>query len=224
MPHKISKDNRDKFVACLLGDELMTDKEFAEVFNSGHVMCGGWNCGFCYHETCAHPFRPGSLVDFIFADAFSGHDNAKELIDDEAAEALNSRKCCGCSDYFGGNVLDTAFRGIKMFYDWMFERDKYGYLCNIPDWDDFRKRGWGNYFDGVPLFKDGNEYGQYEDNIRKHFLDMMRSDYDKLVSVVSENKGRINSSEEINKCIAEIKYGLVMHFVNYWEKEEYKNA
>lgn len=225
MPHNVRKESWDKFTACLLGDEKMNDEEFAKAFGGGGG-CGDGSCQYCYQGACAHPFRPGSLVGMIAASVWSSTPNAKPLWNEKEKEYLDHRGCFNCSDCCSQKRLfDSAFKGLERFYEDILEKLEKGYP--IPEWEEYRKRNWGPYFDGIEFFPDGGRYAQYEDNIRKHFLNMVRRDYDKAVAVLSE-KCEIGKYDEHKKhvaeCIGEIRFGLLTHFITYWSKEGYKNA
>lgn len=224
MPHRINKSMWDKHVACLLGDEIMEDDEFKKTYPKGG---GSTGCSFCFNGACAHPFRPGSLCGMLFAYCLKGQSNARDLVNKEDEKALDERKCYGCTEgCMNGKILDSAFRGVQMFYERLFEDAKNGGYI-FKNWDDFRKRGWGVYFDKEKLFPNGGEYAPYEANVKKHFLEMMKADFDKLAAVY---QGKYDYSKwdehvkRIDECVVEIKFNLVTHFINYWDKEGYKNA
>lgn len=223
MPHRVNEAMRDKFVACLLGDEEMTDAEFNQTF----AGCpSGRGCEFCFEGACSHPFRPGSLVGMIFASCLGDQKNAKELVNENDKRHLETRRCYGCTECFSSQrLLDGPFRGIQQFYERLFDEAEHDY--HTIDWDDFRNRGWGCYFDGCKFFPDGGMYYPYEENVRKHFLDMMRADFDELAAVMNEKRDYTKYKErkaKIEKCVAGIKFRLITHFMNYWEKEGYKNV
>ena len=61
VPNVVTGDFVDKYVACLLGDEIATDDEFDGLRVKGYNWPVGDGCRFNFNGTCYHPFRPGSL-------------------------------------------------------------------------------------------------------------------------------------------------------------------
>lgn len=214
LPYKVKPHLRNKFVACLIGDEMASDKEFAEMADDGvrvgRTACSG--CKFRYQGSCFHPFRPGDMVSAIFTSVMRGQHNAQELVDEKVEGYLDNRSCDWCSMACSQEMLwNSAFSGLNKLYDQMFDNVKHGtFYCK---WQEFRSR-YKSVIDDVPYFESG-EYSEYEDNIRSHFDRMAERHYNELKAALAapwkEHK------EAVAKALSKVRFELVTHFMNYWE-------
>lgn len=222
-PYKVRKEVRNKFVACLIGDELASDEEFMEMRNGAVGTPGDGGCKFSFMGSCFHPFRPGSLVSAIFAECFRSQDNAKKLVEKETFDYLDNRKCCGCCMTCSRYLLDeSAFHGLTLLYDDMFDRVLNRNFYGVK-WEDFRER-YKRLIDDVPYFDvrvgANREYVKYEDNIRAHFDSMVERHYHELEAAVMDITVPY---DKVLKALRKVKFELATHFMTYWETEQYKN-
>lgn len=226
-PYKVRKEVRNKFVACLIGDELASDEEFMEMRNGVEGTPRDGGCKFSFMGSCFHPFRPGSLVSAIFAHCFRGQSNAEELVKKETVDHLDNRKCCGCCMTCSKYLLDeSAFNGLTRLYDDMFDRVHNGNFYGVK-WEDFRER-YKSSIDDVPYFDarigDNREYVKYEDNIRAHFDSMAERHYHELEAAVMDITVPYDKRNGVVlKALSKVKFELATHFMTYWETEQYKN-
>lgn len=226
MPHMVKTDDpeiRNKFVACLVGDELADDKEFEAMNEAVTTHSCDW-CHWRYDGACFHPFRPGGMIDAIFTSIFRGDPNATPLVKKDAEDHLDNRKCYGCTMRASKWTLhESAFNGLGHVYDRMMEDvARHGTLYG-RSWEEFRK-GYSGYIDNTPFF-DGGSFKQYEGNIRAHFNRLLERHYKILEKAVSWHvpwDKRNEREDAIAKALGTVRFELVMHFANYWEKELYK--
>lgn len=226
MPHMVKTDDpeiRNKFVACLVGDELADDKEF-EAMAKAVTTCTYDSCHWRYNGACFHPFRPGSVIDAIFTSVFRGDPNARPLVKEDAEDHLDNRKCAGCAMGATKWMLhESAFNGLGHVYDRMMENvAKHGTLYGYT-WEKF----WSQHsyaIDNVPFFEHG-KFKDYEGNVRAHFKRLLERHYKILEKAVSWQvpwDKRNEREDAIAKALGTVRFELVMHFANYWEKELYK--
>ena len=232
LPNVVKDELVDKYVACLLGDEIATDHEFDGMRVMGYHYPVGDGCRFQFNGTCYHPFRPGSMVSAIFATSFRGELNAKEIVKDEILDVMDNRerRChppCGCClsvpDF--RNMDDSAFLCIERFYEELFERAKAKTLYGRT-YADFRS----NYARGIDekgFFFDCSPLKEYEDNIRRHFNEMMKEHFDLISNAIDEDAMSIEDKKgksNLGKAIVKVRFDLVTHSMNYWAQEKYKEA
>jgi hypothetical protein len=230
VPNVVTGDFVDKYVACLLGDEMATDDEFYGMMVKGYHWQVGDGCRFNLDGTCYHPFRPGSMISAIFATSFRGQDNAGDLVNNEIVDVMDSRerRChppCGCCLSLPGfrEMEDSAFHCIAQFYEELFDRAKNKSLYGRT-YEEFRKlyaRGIeekGFFFDCSPL-------KEHESNIRKHFDMMMKTHFDLISEAIDKDAAFLEDKKgksELGKAITRVRMDLVMHSMTYWEKGKYK--
>lgn len=227
LPYGVADDPefRNKYVACMLGDELATWNEFLELgahpFGSP-VLYGekGTSCKFNYGGSCFHPFLPGSMVDAIFSDCMRGHDNAGPLVNKTACEALDSRSCRGCCLHFALLDDDSGFEVVRRFYDRLIEimeKDRFMYWNSFEEFQDKECNG---DMSGKKFLKGG--FSQYDDNVRDHFDKMMRWHFKLAHDACRSNSRGDDSIKEISKAMMLIRLDLVTHWRNYWAQGKYK--
>ena len=224
VPYKVSRGNPEtinKFVACLVGDETADDKEFGEMSGGAVTCCAHGPCHWEHDGSCFHPFRPGSMCDALFTSVFRGEPNAKQLVDKDTEEYLDHRKCgtcsMGCSRW---TLHESAFNGLGHMYDHMFEEvERHGTLFH--PWKQFRSR-YSHVIDKVPFFLRGS-FADYEDNIRAHFDRLAERHYNILEQGVSWKDVPLDKhNDNVANALKAVRFELVMHFANYWDKELYK--
>lgn len=221
----------DKFVACMLGDELADSREFIAMTSQcewpddakpaimGHyrlVAPGG--CRYCFNGACFHPFRPGSMIGAIFADCFGrlGSRDADSLIDKTSEKAMEYRSCTGCRFNMQPyrSKEDSAFAGLQYFYRDMFEDVEKHHTLFSRDFDTFRKR-YESYLKD-PYWPEGNPLREYEDNIRDHFERMIRRHYAMM------EEGVKDGGKELADARLSVIMELVMHW-RYWLDGKFKS-
>lgn len=222
-PFGVSGEQRNKYVSCLLGDELADDDEFWKLCESQFVVDGysiGSECKHCYRGSCFHPFRPGQLAMAIFADCFGSQPNAKEITPEKEKEFLGNRRCRGCAIRVTEKLHDTAFYGVRKFYEEMLERvTKHRTLYGIK-YEKFRS-DYGRGINGIKYFSMGDPINGYEDNVSGHFEKMMQHHYESLERAILRDTGKLKD-KELNDAIQRVIYDLVTHFSWYWEAGKYK--
>ena len=223
VPYKVRHDDPEalnKFVACLVGDELADDKEFKGMSEGAVTCCSYGPCHWKYNGSCFHPFRPGSMCDALFTSVFRGDANAGPLVDGDTEGYLDHRRCCGCSIGCSKWTLqESAFNGLGRMYDEMF-RTVETHRTLFHTWKQFRSR-YSHVIDKVPFFRDS--FVDYEDNIRAHFDRLAERHYKILEQAVSwKDVSSERHDDNVANALKAIRFELVMHFANYWDKELYK--
>lgn len=234
LPIGVGMEHRNKYVACLIGDELADDEEFGKLVGSKFEPHGGYEddneCRFCFYGTCFHPFRPGSMCDAIFSSTLRSHSTAEKLVNKEACKILDGRGCvadrvrgpCECQLKISRKFDGSAFDGIAHFYDEMLElackRTFYG-----QSFDKFRDK-YKTYIDEKTFFGNNDDLRAYEDNIRKHFNKMMKAHF-----LIIENAMVLDSNipvdkerKNVSRAIQKVRLDLVTHWIRYWEAGKYK--
>lgn len=232
VPNVVTGDFVDKYVACLLGDEMATDYEFDGQIEKGYHFQVGDGCRFNFDGTCYHPFRPGSMIGAISSTIFRVHDNAGSLVNKDIVDIMdsNKRRChppCGCCLSIPGfrEMEDSAFACIERFYKELFERAKSRslYARTFAEFRDFYARG----FFEKGFFFDCSQLNEYEDNIRRHFNEMMKDHFDLISNAIDEDSMSIEDRKgksHLGKAILKVRLDLVTHSMNYWAKEKYKES
>lgn len=232
VPNVVTGEMVDKYVACLLGDEMATDYEFDGMRMKGYHWPVGEGCRFSFNGTCYHPFRPGSMISAIFATSFRGESNAGSLVKKEILDVMDSReRCCrppcGCCLSLPGfrEMEDSAFACIERFYEELFERAKSRSLYGrtFAEFRDFYARG----FFEKGFFFDCSQIKEYEDNIRRHFNEMMKEHFDLISNAIDEDAMSIEDKKgksNLGKAIVKVRFDLVTHSMNYWAQEKYKES
>ena len=232
VPNIIAGEMVDKYVACLLGDEMATDDEFDGMMVKGDHWPVDDGCRFNFNGTCYHPFRPGSMIGAISSTIFRVHDNAGSLVNKDIVDIMdsNKRSChppCGCCLSIPGFVEmeDSAFACIERFYKELFERAKSRslYARTFAEFRDFYARG----FFEKGFFFDCSQLKEYEDNIRRHFNEMMKEHFDLISNAIDEDSMSIEERKgksHLGKAILKVRLDLVTHSMNYWAKGKYKEA
>ena len=232
VPNVVTVDFVDKYVACLLGDEMATDYEFNGQIEKGYHFQVGDGCRFNFDGMCYHPFRPGSIIGAISATIFGGHDNAGSLVNKEIVDIMDSRerRChppCGCCLSIPGfrEMEDSAFACIERFYKELFGRaiSKTIYGSKFAEFMDFYARG----IDKKVFFLDCSHLKKYEDNIRRHFKNMMKDHYYLILNAIDEDAMSIEDRKgksHLGKALVKVRLDLVTHSMSYWAKEKYKEA
>ena len=222
MPHNVKKEMRNKFVACLMGDEIADDNEFEE-FSKG--MCGapcgsGDGCKWKYQGSCFHPFRPGNIGEAIFSSVFRNEPNAESLVNNKVVDSLDNRRCHECVLKCSEDMIwRSAFDGMGRLYDHMLQTVESHHTLYGRSWEDFRK-GFSYFLDGKKYFEHG-DFAKYEKNIRNHFEKMAERHYHELESALSKD---YKDPEDMIKAISKVRFELATHFMTYWDAEGYKNA
>lgn len=231
-PFGVSMRHMDKFVACLLGDELCTQDEFAEMFSGanggngaaspfGDISC--CKCKYCMSGACFHPFLPGSIMDAIFSSSFRGVGNGGAFVNEDAVHLLDNRKFGRCSMFCPYEISDTAFGGMQMFYDRLIEDAcRHCSLFGVK-FEKFRN-GFSHYIDERDFFDKGSPYEPYIGNIRRHFDSLMERHFKMIDDAISgcmsiDIKG---TKKAISNAITRIKWELVTHYMSYWMPENFK--
>ena len=232
VPNVVTGEMVDKYVACLLGDEMATDHEFDGMRLTGYHWPVGEGCRFCLNGMCYHPFRSGSMISAIFATSFRGEANAGSLVKKEILDVMDSRerRCrppCGCCLSLPGfrEMEDSAFACIERFYEELFERAKSRSLYGrtFAELRDFYARG----IDKNGFFFDCSQLKEYEDNIRRHFNEMMKEHFDLISNAIDEDAMSIEDRKgksNLGKAIVKVRLDLVTHSMNYWANGKYKEA
>ena len=217
-PIKVSQEVRDKYVACLIGDEECTDLQFMTMCAHASRFVSHGSCHWCFEGSCFHPFRPGGLGSAIFTSSFRDQPNAGKLVDDATKGFLDNRKCHGeCALSLGkGFLFDSAYNGLQLLYGNMLDLASKGAL--YYKWEDFRKRYESVIDKASYCFFKGDIFAKYENNIRKHFDRIAERHYHELKAAVM-GKG---DKKSVAYAVAKVKFELATHFMNYWEKELYK--
>lgn len=231
LPYGPADKFRNKYVACLLGDEIATDKEFREMSESHSDLTSlipTSGCMFSYNGSCFHPFRTGCIVDAIFADCFGGEANAAPIVNKEALSALENRgcsRCLGCCLKMERVDDDSAFYAVSRFYDVLIEAATSNSLY-WGKYEEFVDRHVGTGIDGKKFL---DNLPQYEENVRAHFDKMMRRHF-KLVMDASEADGGLwnlgdderRKKSQLPRAILTIRFDLVTHWMSYWIAGKYK--
>ena len=161
------------------------------------------------------------MCDALFTSVFRGEPNARQLVDKDTEGYLDRRKCCGC--FIGCSrwtLQESAFYGLGHMYDEMF-RTVETHRTLFHPWKQFRSR-YSHVIDKVPFFH-GSPFADYEDNIRAHFDRLAERHYKILEQAVSwKDVSSERHNDNIANALKAIRFELVMHFVNYWDKELYK--
>ena len=232
VPNIVTGDSIDKYVACLLGDEMATDDEFDGIMVKGDHWPVDDGCRFNFDGTCYHPFRPGSMIGAISSTIFRVHDNDGSLVNKDIVDIMdsNKRRCnppCGCCLSIPGfrEMEDSAFACIERFYKELFERAKSRslYVRTFAEFRDFYARG----FFEKGFFFECSQLKEYEDNIRRHFNDMMKEHFELISNAIDEDSMSIDDRKgksHLGKAILKVRLDLVTHSMNYWAKEKYKEA
>ena len=217
-PIKVSQEVRDKYVACLIGDEECTDLQFMTMCAHASIFVSHGSCHWCFEGSCFHPFRPGGLGSAIFTSSLRGVTNNGALVDKDTEGFLDNRKChCDCPLLLSkGFLFDSAYNGLQHLYEAMLEMASKGTL--YKKWEDFRERYESVIDNASYSFYPGDLFTKYENNIRKHFDRMAERHYHELEAAVL-GKG---DKKSVAYAVAKVKFELATHFVNYWEKELYK--
>lgn len=227
VPYCVAEEHRNKFVACLLGDELATDEEFEKMSRGGDFHICRRGCKFFYMGSCFHPFRSGSLCDAIFSSVFRGQPNAAPLVNGKACDALDSRRCNYCCLSLSNEWDDTEFKRIERFYGDLIEDSSKHRTLYGRTYDELISRGLKScegkgFFTWHPLMK------EYEDNVRRHFDKMTREHYKLVVDAIDEDSKSIRDMDERNgksalaKALLKVRLDLVTHWMNYWAAGKYK--
>ena len=228
LPYGVAEEHRNKFVACMLGDEIASDEEFWKMADDGcEFNVGAVGCRFSYDGACFHPFRPGSLCDAIFSSAMRGCGNAEPLVNEEACKALDHRHCNHCRLSLSKEWDDTEFERIERFYSDLIEDASKHRTLYGRTYDELISRGLKSsegkcFFPGRPKMK------QYEDNVRRHFDKMTREHYKLIVDAIDEDSKSIGDVDEQNgksalaKALMKVRLDLVTHWMNYWAAGKYK--
>ena len=230
LPYGVADDPeyRNKYVACLIGDELATWPEFLELGDHPfgtpvQYRENGMSCKFNYSGSCFHPFLPGSMVDAIFSDCMRGHDNAGPLVNETACRALDHRSCRGCCLHMARVDDDSAFAIVERFYDSLFDilsKEKYLYWKSF---DEFMEKDVGHAatLSDKKFLLGGS--AQYEENVRDHFEKMMRRHFQVAFDASRSGGGKIENEENaVAKALLSIRMDLVTHWRNYWVPGKYK--
>lgn len=232
VPNVVTGDFVDKYVACLLGDEIATDDEFDGMRVKGCHWPVGNGCRFNLNGTCYHPFRPGSMISAIVATSFRGQDNSGSLVNNKIVDVMDSqeRRChppCGCCLSLPGfrEMENSAFACIERFYEELFERAKSKTLYGrtFAEFRDFYARG----FLDKGFFFDCSQLKEYEPNIRCHFNEMMKEHFDLISNAIDEDAMSIEDRKgksHLGKALVKVRLDLVTHSMNYWAKGKYKEA
>ena len=228
LPNVVRDEHIDKYVACLLGDEMATDEEFAGMAYTGcsHVCENG--CRFLYDGQCFHPFRPGSVFGAIFATAFR-HEAAKDLVRESNVKALDSRdrRCHGCCCLrIPGfrEIEDSAFACVERFYDELIECASKHKTLWSRSYGAFRN-AYARGIDSKGYFLDCSSLKDYEQNVRRHFDRMMEYHFKIVEDAIAEDaKSPIDKGgkSELGKSLMKLRFDLVTHGMNYWGAEGYK--
>ena len=198
IPYGVAEEHRNKFVACMLGDEIASDEEFCKMAYGGcEFKLGAVGCKFSYNGSCFHPFRPGSLCDAIFSSVMRGYGNAGPLVNEEACRALDSRRCVHCCLSLSEKWEDTEFERIERFYSDLIEdaskhRTLYGRTYDELISCGLKSSEETGFFLWLPNMK------QYEDNVRRHFDKMTREHYKLIVDAIDEDSKSIRDVDEQN--------------------------
>lgn len=231
LPNVVKDEVINKYVACLLGDEIADNREFAGMMVNGWHYPAGDGCRFNFNGTCYHPFRPGSMMSAILAMSFRGERNAKGLVKDEIYEVMDddNRRCrhCGCCLSIPGyrEMEDSAFLCVERFYEELFERAG-GRSLYGRTYMDFRKV-YARGIDEKGFFLDCSHLKEYEPNIRRHFDEMMKSHFDLISDAIDRDSMSIEDKKGkscLGKAIMKVRLDLVMHSRNYWAQEKYKDS
>lgn len=224
-PFGVTGEMRNKYVACLLGDELADDDEFREMSRNQFVsegMLRGTSCRFEYRGTCFHPFRPGQLAMAIFADCLGGYSTAEKIVPQEEKRLLDCRGCEGCIFKVTEELADSSFGGVSRMYGEMLERAGKGSLYSVP-YEKFRSDyAWG--IDKNKYFAYGEPLAKFEDNVRRHFDGLMKYHYNSIEAAIRRSYGKVKGDNELCDAIQSVKLDLVTHFMWYWIPEKYKEA
>lgn len=225
-PFGVSMRHMDKFVACLLGDELCTQDEFVDMFSDSKSPFGDSSCckcKYCMSGACFHPFLPGSIVDAIFSSSFRGSGNGDAFVNEDAVHSLDNRKFGRCSMFCPYEISKTAFNGVQMFYERLIEdacKD-----CSLfgVKFEKFRN-GFSNYIDERDFFEKGSPYEPYIGNIRRHFDSLMERHFKMIDDAISGCKSidLDETKKATSKAMTRIRWELVTHYMNYWMPENYK--
>lgn len=228
IPYGVAEEHMNKFVACMLGDEIASDDEFLKMstrvfgFNPG-TDC----CRFSFEGSCFHPFRPGSLCDAIFSSTMREYESAKPLVNEEACKALDQRRCHHCCLSLSGEWDETEFERVRRFYSDLIEDASKHRTLYGRTYDDLISMGrryseGKGFFPGYPLMK------QYEDNVRRHFDKMTREHYKIVVDAIDEDSKSLrdlndgNGKSALAKALMKVRLDLVTHWMNYWAAGKYK--
>ena len=228
IPYGVAEEHRNKFVACMLGDEIASDEEFCKMAYGGcEFNLGAVGCKFSYDGSCFHPFRPGSLCDAIFSSVMRGCVNAGPLVNEEACKALDHRRCLHCCLSLSKKWDNTDFERIERFYSDLIEDASKHRTLYGRTYDELISRGLKSsegkgFFMWLPNMK------QYEDNVRRHFDKMTREHYKLIVDAIDEDSKSISDEDEQNgksalaKALLKVRLDLVTHWMNYWSSGKYK--
>ena len=228
IPYGVAEEHRNKFVACMLGDEIATDEDFEKMALDMFTEKIGSGCKFSYAGACFHPFRPGSMCDAIFSDCLRGCSNASPLVNDKACDALDTRKCFGCQLSFSSDWYGTEFNHVKRFYEELIDDASKHRTLYGRTYEEMFDRGlsqdnkFRGFFPGCVGMK------QYEDNVRRHFDKMTREHYKLVVDAIDEDERSISDVYEQNgksalaKALLKVRLDLVTHWMNYWSAGKYK--
>ena len=226
-PFGVPIRHMDKFVACLLGDELCTQDEFVEMFADAKSPFGGsscCNCKYCMSGACFHPFLPGSIMDAIVSSSFMGRRNGDAFVNEDAVNSLENRKFGRCSMFCPYEIRKTAFEGMQMFYDRLIEDVRKDCSLFGAKFEKFRN-GFSTYIDKRYFFDKGSPYEPYLGNIRRHFDSLMERHFKMIDDAISGCRSidRDGTEKAISKAITRIRFELVTHYMSYWLPENYKN-
>lgn len=228
IPYGVSEEHRNKFVACMLGDEIASDDEFWKMAGRGCGFNGdSIGCRFSFAGSCFHPFRPGSLCDAIFSSTMREYETANPLVNEEACEALDKRKCHSCYLSLSRKWDGTEFGRIERFYSDLIEEASKHRTLYGRTYDEFISRGLKSS-EWKGFFPDHSKMKQYEDNVRRHFDNMTREHYKIVVDAIEEDSKSIRDVDEQNgksalaKALLKVRLDLVTHWMNYWAAGKYK--
>jgi hypothetical protein len=170
------------------------------------------------------------MVSAIFATSFLGQENAGDLVKKKIVDVMDSkeRRChppCGCCLSIPGfrEIEDSAFYSIALFYEKLFEivKNKSWY---IRDYDEFIKI-YASRIEDKSFFLDNSPIKKYESNVRRHFNMMIKAHFDIISDAINKIAASLedkNGKSELGNAITKVRMDLVMHSMNYWEKEKYK--
>lgn len=228
LPYGVAEEHRNKFVACMLGDEIASDEEFWNMADDGcEFKIGEVGCKFSYDGSCFHPFRPGSLFDAISSSVMRGCGNAGSLVNEEACKALDHRHCHYCCLSLSKKWDNTEFERVRRFYSDIIDdasnhRTLYGRTYDGLISSGLKSSEGRGFFPGHPKMK------QYEDNVRRHFDKMTREHYKLIVDAIDEDSKSILDVDEQNgksalaKALLKVRLDLVTHWMDYWAAGKYK--
>lgn len=231
-PTHVPEEHRNKYVACLLGDEELSAEEFEKLAFSSteNSHCNDTSCKWRFNGACFHPFRPGGLIETIFSHIGKELGDSGKILSYPGLDAsMESRKCevRKCEWRMPEWAEESAFRGVADFYrQVIFKGD-----LSIPSayyaqpYEKVRER-YTCSIDEKPFFPQSKEgcCPYSEDEIRTHFEEMMHRHYDMLLNAgkFKAEDGMNRTREGISKALDLIRLDLLMHWKIFWATKSQK--